>query len=97
MLGERIKEIRTAKNISQVQLAAALGVSKQSISNWENENIQPSVDMLVKLADTLCVSTDFLLSRDNRKYLEVTGLSDETIQHIQQIILDIKKTDKSFV
>ena len=41
MLGDRIREIRLAKKISQVELAKLLGVTKQSVSNWENENIQP--------------------------------------------------------
>ena len=91
MLSNRIKEIRTANRMSQVDLARSLGVTKQSVSNWENDNILPSIEMLVKLADYFCVSTDYLLSRDDKKYIEVTGLDNETIQHIQQIILDIKK------
>lgn len=48
MLGEQIKKLRLAQNISQVTLANQLGVTKQSISNWENDNILPSVDMLKK-------------------------------------------------
>lgn len=44
MLNTRIKELRTARNLSQVQMAKLLGVTKQSVSNWENNNIQPSVD-----------------------------------------------------
>ena len=51
MLNERIKLLRTKKSISQTTLAKTLGVSKQSISNWENDNIMPSIDMLVKIAD----------------------------------------------
>lgn len=91
MLSERLKLIRSAKHISQVELADMLGVSKQSVSNWENGNIMPSIEMLVKIADTLMISTDWLLGRDDRAYLEVTGLSDEVLQHIQQIIVDIRK------
>ena len=47
MLNERIRELRNAAGISQVELAEKLGVSKQSVSNWENDNIQPSIEMLV--------------------------------------------------
>lgn len=90
MLSNRIRELRTAKKLSQVELARLLGVTKQSVSNWENDNIQPSIEMLTRIADALCVSTDHLLSRDDKKYIEVTDLSDEVIQHIQQIISDIK-------
>ena len=91
MLGERIKEIRTARRLSQVELAKMLGVTKQSVSNWENENIQPSIEMLVKIADALNVTTDYLLSRDDRCYLEVSGLSNDELQHIQFIISDIQR------
>ena len=77
--------------MSQVELAKQLGVTKQSVSNWENDNIQPSVDMLVKIALCLSVSTDFLLELDSKTYIEVTGLSPLEISHIQQIINDIKK------
>ena len=50
MLSSQIRQLRTARNLSQVQLAKALGVTKQSVSNWENNNIQPSIDMLVKIS-----------------------------------------------
>ena len=56
MLSSQIRQLRTARNLSQVQLAKALGVTKQSVSNWENNNIQPSIDMLVKIARFLCVN-----------------------------------------
>ena len=39
---------------TQVSLAQKLNVSKQAVSNWENGNIQPSIDMLIRLADRFC-------------------------------------------
>ena len=94
MLAERIREVRTARGMSQVELAKRIGVTKQSVSNWENDNIQPSIDMLARVADSLSVSTDYLLGRDDRQYIEVSGLTPEHIAHLQQIIDDIRhKTD----
>ncbi len=90
MLGDKIREIRLARKISQVELAKILDVTKQSVSNWENENIQPSIEMLSKIADALNVSTDFLLSRDDRRYLDVTGISEKSIQNLQSIIDEIR-------
>lgn len=46
MLGEQIRKLRLARNLSQVELAQQLNVTKQSVSNWENNNIMPSIDML---------------------------------------------------
>ena len=56
-LNENIKQLRLARNLSQVDLAKKLGVTKQSISNWENNNIQPSIDMLIRLSNYFSVST----------------------------------------
>ena len=89
MLGDIIKTLRLSHNLSQVQLAKSLSVSKQTVSNWENNNILPSIDMLVKLSDFFSVPTDYLLELDNRKFIEVTGLTDTQLAHIQQIIKDI--------
>ncbi len=89
MLNEKIRQIRLAKKLSQVELAELLGVTKQSVSNWENDNIQPSIDMLVKIAKTLSVSCDYLLGMDEKRYVDVSSLSETEIQHIQAIINDI--------
>ena len=91
MLSTRIKELRVARNLSQVQMAKLLGVTKQSISNWENNNIQPSVDMLVSIARLFSVSTDYLLCLDDRQVLDVSGLSPEYVAHIQQVVDDMHR------
>lgn len=91
MLNQRIRELRLAKNISQVDLAKIIGVSKQSVSNWENDNIQPSIDILLKLAKFFDVSTDYLLALENSRSIDVSDLSLEEIAHIQLIIDDIRK------
>ena len=89
MFGDKIKTLRQSYNLSQVQLAKELKVSKQTVSNWENNNILPSIEMLISIAKYFSVSTDFLLELDGRRYIEVTGLSGEQLAHVQQIIQDI--------
>lgn len=89
MFGDRVQQMREAHNYSQVQLAALLQVSRQTVSNWENNNIMPSIDMLIQLADLFGVSTDFLLERDNRRSLDTTGLTDSQCAHLNLIIRDI--------
>lgn len=92
MFDERLKELRNAQNLNQVQLGNILGVSKQCISNWENNNIQPSIDMLVKIAGYFGVSTDYLLGLDKNVYVNVTGLTANERDHVQLIINDIKQS-----
>ncbi len=91
MLNEKIKELRLLNGFNQVELAKRLGLTKQTISNWENNNIQPSIEMLEALADLFSVSTDYLLGRENNRELNSTGLTNEQLNHIQQIINDIRK------
>lgn len=92
-LNENIKQLRQTRNLSQVDLARALGVTKQSISNWENNNIQPSIDMLIQLARFFSVSTDFMLGLDERKYIEINGLTDQQLAHVITIVDDIRWTN----
>ena len=92
MLNQQIRALRQVRGISQVELAQRLGVTKQSVSNWENDNIQPSVEMLVKLAGVFSVSTDYLLGLEQRDLLDVTGLSQEKIAHIRQLVDDLRET-----
>lgn len=92
-LNENIKQLRLARNISQVDLAKTLGVSKQSVSNWENNYIQPSIDMLIRLSKYFKVSTDFLLGLNECKYIEISGLTDTQISHVSAIIEDIQKSN----
>lgn len=91
MLNQQIRNLRLNRKMSQVELAKCLGVSKQSVSNWENDNIQPSIEMLIKLSKVFSVSTDYLLGLDEMECLDISGLSPEIISHIRQIIDDFRK------
>lgn len=90
MLGHRICELRTALGWSQVELAKRLGVAKQTVSNWENENIQPSIEMLIRLAKLFKVTTDYMLGMESIPRLEVDGLPSNVIAHISQLIEDYR-------
>lgn len=89
MLGNRIATLRTARNWTQIQLSQKLNVSKQTVSNWENNNVLPSIELLIKLSLLFSVSTDYLLALDNRKYIEISKLTETQAAHIQQIIDDL--------
>ncbi|WP_418517366.1 helix-turn-helix transcriptional regulator [Pseudoruminococcus massiliensis] len=89
----RVRDLRKARNITQVQLAKILCVSKQSVSNWENNNILPSIEMLVRIAKYFSVSTDYLLYLDDRKYVETTNLDKKQIAHFQQLMDDVAKNN----
>ena len=91
MFDERIRELRHSLGINQVEFGKRLNVTKQCISNWENNNIMPSIDMLIRISKTFSVSADYLLGRENRQTLDVSGLSAEQILHLQALINDLKR------
>ena len=90
VLGKNIRDLRTACGWNQVELAKRLNVTKQTVSNWENENILPSVETLIRLAKTFNVSTDYLLGLDAVPRLDVTDLSPTFIAHLSLLIDDYR-------
>jgi DNA-binding XRE family transcriptional regulator len=60
-LGEKIRQLRSERGWSQGELAAWLGGDPGQISRYETGKISPSVDVVVKLAETFGVSADYLL------------------------------------
>ena len=60
---EKLKKIRKEKNITQIRLSVAAEVSQETISAYESGKAFPSVETLVKIADFLDVSIDYLLDR----------------------------------
>lgn len=60
---ERLKELRTSKGLTMEQLAKEIDSTRGTISNFENKNKKPSLDMLIKLADYFDVSIDYLVGR----------------------------------
>ena len=92
MLNERIKELRQSYGMSQVELAKHLGVSKQCVSNWENDNVLPSVDMLVQIAKYFRVTCDYLMGLENTQRIDIAGLTEDEIAHIKLLINDLLKS-----
>lgn len=93
-LNDNIKMLRKQQGLSQVELSTQLNVSKQCVSNWENDNVQPSIEMLIKLADFFHVSTDFLLGRSFKTILDVSDLTDLQRAHISLLIQDFKEKNR---
>ena len=60
-IGERITQLRKAKNWSQDELAKGIGSSKVMIGKYEREDNSPSIEVIVKLAKAFQVSVDYLL------------------------------------
>ena len=61
-VGQRITELRKEQNISQLQLAKTLGISRQAVSKWENDQSLPDTENMIRLADILDSDIEYLSS-----------------------------------
>ena len=64
IFGDDIKRLRKNKGLKQQEIAELLGVKQNTYSDWENGKTDPSFENLVKLADLLDVSLDWLFGRE---------------------------------
>ena len=69
-LGKQIKECRQAAGLSQEELAERVYVSRQTISNWENDKSYPDVHSLVLLGEIFQISLDKLIKGDIERMRE---------------------------
>jgi len=69
--GEKLRELRTKKGITQEILAQKMNVTRQTISGWERGRSEPDIETLVQLADFFHVTTDELLSMGGVKMITV--------------------------
>lgn len=64
---ERLKELRLKKGLTQTELGEKVGVKQNTFTNWEKGKREPSFENLIKLADLLEVSLDWLFGREQMK------------------------------
>lgn len=90
ILGYRLRELRKENKMSQADLGKLLGVTKVSISGYENGTRIPSLDILNGILDVFGVSADFLLGRELNVVCEENNtlsvnLSTSDIEIIKEI------------
>ena len=59
--GEQIRQIRQKEQLTQAQLAEKLHVTRQAVSNWENNKNLPDLEMIILIAQTFHVTLDWLI------------------------------------
>lgn len=93
-LGDRLKYLRSLKNVTITQLASDLGISAGNITRYEGNSIKPSADTIILFSQYFDISTDWILmgrgiSPEQTKSLFDISTGDNTIQ-------DIKEDDLTF-
>lgn len=86
-----LKTQRLKEDLTQAQLAQKLGVTKSVISAYETGLRLPSYDILIHIAKIFNVSTDFLLGVENKRDIDLSGLSQEEIDALMNLIRAMKR------
>lgn len=94
-MGEKLKSLRIAKKLTQKQVADRIGLAISAVSSYESGTRYPSYDVLIKLATMFHVSTDYLIGMTDVRNIDITGLSDEEVSVIAQMV-DILRNKKQY-
>lgn len=92
-IGSKLKNARNEKDITQEHAAEFLGVSRQTISNWENSKTYPDIISVIKMSDFYSVSLDHLLKEDNtmnqtyQDFLEESTNTVKAKKNLSKIII----------
>lgn len=84
--GNKVKQLRIERKLTQKQLADLVGVAVSAISSYESGNRYPSYDVLISLARIFHVSTDYFLGLERIKTIDVNGLNDEEIEVVARMV-----------
>ena len=89
-MGEKLKNLRKQKRLTQKQVADRIGLAISAVSSYEAGTRYPSYDVLIKLARIYHVSTDYLLGMTDKKELDISGLNNEEVEAISQLVNILK-------
>ena len=89
--GNVLKSLRLRENMTQAQLAHKLGLTKSVISAYETGLRLPSYDILIHIAKIYSVSTDYLLGLEQKREIDLSGLSQEEIDALINLIRAMKQ------
>ena len=90
-VGKRIKELRSARGMTQSELAKKIRVTTSAVSSYEVTERQPSYDVLIKVAYLFNVTTDYLLGLDGKDMLDITGLCTMQRESVQRLVETYQK------
>ncbi len=85
-IGQKLREARQNSKLTQEKIAEQLQVSRQTVSNWENNKSYPDIISLIKLGDIYNISLDMLLKGDDSMLKHLTQSTD-TVTSNHKLIL----------
>ena len=89
--GMTLRTLRRKEDMTQAELARKLDVTQSVISAYENGLRLPSYDILIHISRIFHVSTDYLLGLERRQEIDLSGLTEEEITALLQLIHAMKR------
>lgn len=87
---QKLRMLREARHLTQLQVANRIGVSKAMISAYETAIKTPSVDVLIRLSRLYGVTVDYLICVDSSIGIDVSGLDDDTVALVSALVQKLK-------
>lgn len=95
--GEKLKELREKSRMTQKQLAERIGIGKSTVAMYESQGRLPTAFVLLKVARTFHVSTDYLLGADPVQRLDLTGLTEDDIDLLERMRDSMRKKNEKII
>ncbi len=89
--GKILRTLRRKEDMTQAELARKLDVTKSVISAYENGLRLPSYDILIHISKIFHMSTDYLLGLERYQEIDLSGLTEEEVTAILQLIRVMKR------
>ena len=90
-MGEKLRNLRIEKRLTQKQVAERIGLAISTVSSYESGSRYPSYEVLVRLAHIFHVSADYLLGMTETRNIDVTGLTEEEVDVVSQLVEMLRK------
>lgn len=92
--GERLRQLRKQKKLTQKQLAALIGTKNSIISFYEVGERIPSPEVIMKLATVLGVTTDYLLGMEKNETLDISGLTNTDVTLVRTLVDTLREKNR---
>ncbi len=90
-IGNRIRELRISKNMSQKELSELIDVSKSAISKYESDSLEPNIRVQIALAEAFNVTIDYLIGYSDENTL---AKSDDNITKMIELYKELNENNR---
>lgn len=87
----RLRQLRKDKHLTQAQVASRIGVTPSMVSSYETDIRLPSYDVMMRIADVFGVTVDYLLCRQEKRFVDISDLTEEEASVVCSVVEVLRK------